>query len=227
MKRIILILLIFCFTSFSQSKDPNVILNKVKEKFNTVKDYVVDVKIKIDVEFIKAPVTEAKIYFKQPDKIHFESENFALLPKEGINFSPSALLKDNYTAVYSKEDTVDGFKTSVVKVIPLNEQSKIVLTTLWIDQKDELIRKIETTAKTGGTFSIELKYNNNFNYPLPSHMEFNFNVDRMNIPQGINSDLQEDKKRSNGEKRSGKVIIDYSNYKINEGIPDRIFEEKK
>lgn len=48
-----LIALIFVLTQFgfSQSKDPNKIINDVVTEFNRVKDYVVDVNIKIDVEF--------------------------------------------------------------------------------------------------------------------------------------------------------------------------------
>ena len=105
MKKIILFILVLTSCSFSQSKDPDIILNNVKEKFNRIKDYEVNIRIKVDVDFIKAPDSEAKIYFKQPDKIHFESENFALLPREGVNFSPMAFLKGNHTALYEKEDT--------------------------------------------------------------------------------------------------------------------------
>lgn len=90
-----LIALIFVLTQFgfSQSKDPNKIINDVVTEFNRVKDYVVDVNIKIDVEFLKVPETKAKIYFKQPDKVHLDAEGFAMLPKNGMEFSPSSLIK--------------------------------------------------------------------------------------------------------------------------------------
>jgi len=72
----------------SQTKDPDLILTRVKEAFTVIEDYEVDVHIKIDVEFLKVPEGDAKLYFKQPDKIHVESEKFALLPKL-VNDSPS------------------------------------------------------------------------------------------------------------------------------------------
>ncbi len=230
MKKIFLFVFFLALNFFSQSKNPDVILNEVKEKFSKIKDYEVNVRIKVDIDFLKAPVSEAKIYFKQPDKIHFESENFALLPKEGINFSPMALLKGNYTAIYEKEDTINRIRTSVIKVIPLNEKGNIILSTLWIDQSNDYIIKIESTTKVNGTFSLELNYNNPVDdYPLPSSMIFTFNIDRTNIPRGMygnmddkNTDIKQSMKST-----AGKVYINYSNYKVNQGIPDSVFEKSR
>src|ERR1035437_4610341 len=132
MKSIFIVILMFNGLVLSQSKDPDLILNKVKEEFTKVKDYQVDVNIIVDVDFIKVPETKAKIYFKQPDKIHFDAEGFAMLPKDGINFSPLSFLKKNYTAIYEKEENLDGHLVSVIKIIPSSERGDIVLTTLWI-----------------------------------------------------------------------------------------------
>ncbi len=225
------IILSFIFISLSlkaQTKNPDEILDKVKEEFSVVKDYQVNVNIKVDVDFLKVPDTEAKIYYKEPNKIHFESDKFALLPKEGLDFSPLGFLKEKYSAIYLKEDTVDGIKTSVVKVIPLEENSNIILTTLWIDQTKNIIRKVESTTKINGTFTVQLKYNNQIEYPLPNEMVFTFNIDKMNIPRGMSGEVESESEKEKGPKNTtGKVFITYSNYEINKGIPDKIFEEKK
>jgi outer membrane lipoprotein-sorting protein len=229
MKKLFLLLILFCCFSFAQGKDPDVILDNVKQNFDRVQDYEVNVKIKVDVDFLKVPETEAIIFFKQPDKIQFHSESFALLPKEGLNFSPLSILKGEYTAIYDREDTIDGKKTSVVKVIPLGEGGNIILSTLWIDQSANVIRKIESTTKAAGTFSINLKYDKSVNnYPLPASMIFSFNVDKMKIPKGFSGDMGSEEKNKNDDKPTkGKVYITYSNYKVNKGIPDEIFKKKK
>ncbi len=155
---------------FPQQKLADELINSVITNYNRVKDYEVDVEIKVDVDFLKVPDAKAKIYFKQPDKIRLKSEGFALLPKEGLDFSPAALVKKDYTAIYEQDVILNGKKVSMVKVIPIGEQSNIILSTLWIDPVDKVIRKVESTTKTNGTFTIELSYNESIKYPLPEKM---------------------------------------------------------
>jgi len=227
----ILFLLTFALNIISgQIKDPNTILNKVKENFNRIKNYEVDVHIKVDVNFLKIPESNAKIYFKQPDKVKIESKQFALLPKEGLYFSPGFFIGKKYTAFFGKEDTVNGYKTYVIKIIPIGNNSNIVLTTLWIDEQKYIIRKVETSTRVNGTFSIYLEYNlPGMKYPLPGKMIFTFNTERLkfhspfqgNLNKGTNSNQ---KKPGNSV---GKVIISYRNYIVNRGIPDSVFKVKK
>ena len=230
MKHLIILILILVNIGLAQSKDPNEIINNVITNFNKVNDYQVDVNIKVDVEFIKVPETKAKIYFKQPDKVHLESEGFAMLPKNGMEFSPSSLLKKDYTAIYEQDVNLNGLRTSIVKVIPLGDHGDVILSTLWIDQKNNLIQKVESTTKTNGTFSIDFTYGANINYPLPAKIVFSFNVDKMNIPATIsgetNTEKSDKKKKSSDSRTKGQVIVNYSNYIVNKGVPDSIFEKK-
>lgn len=229
--KIFIVIAITLFSAYPQTKNPDEILKKVVNAFNKVKDYEVNVSIKVDVDFVKVPDTEAKIYFKQPDKSHFESETFAMLPREGFDYSPANLLKMKHTAFYERQDTIDKFETAVVKVIPLGESNDVILSTVWVDESKSLIRKIETTTKTKGTLIIELKYEHrNLGYPLPSTMIFSFNIDRLNIPRGFNGDLSNREKQNKKDDKpttTGKVFVSYSNYKVNNGIPDTVFENKK
>ncbi len=229
MKVLILNLIVIVSAIFPQTKNPEAILNDVINNFDKVKDYQVDVNIKVDVEFLKVPETKAKIYFKQPDKIHFESDGFALLPREGLDFSPNAFLKKNYTALYEKDVNLDGINTSVVKVIPIGDEGNVILSTLWIDQQKKIIRKIESTIKTDGTFVINFYYDENFKYPLPSKIVFSFNIDQMNLPKTITNGTDTDQPKKKSKKFSsttkGQVIVTYSNYQVNKGIPDSVFKQ--
>jgi len=228
MKSVLFVILIFNGIVFSQSKDPDLILKKVKEEFSKVKDYQVDVNIKVDVDFIKVPETKAKIYFKQPDKVRFDSEGFAMLPKEGINFSPLSFLKKNYTALFQKEENIDSHPVYVIKVIPSSEKGDIVLTTLWVDQREYIIRKVESTTKSNGTFTIDLQYDEvKRDYYLPRSMIFGFNLDKMDLSRGLNSETESDSRRNIGKNTTGRVYITYSNYIVNQGIPEKMFGKKK
>lgn len=230
MKLIISLFLLVVNFGFSQSKDPNEIIDAVITNFNKVNDYKVDVNIKVDVEFMKVPETKAKIYFKQPDKVHLEADGFAMLPKNGMEFSPSSLIKKDYTAIYEQDVDLNGYKTSIVKVIPIGDQGEVILSTYWIDQSKKLIRKVESTTKTNGTFTIDFTYDDKIKYPLPSKIVFSFNMDKLNLPAtitGETSNQKSDKKNKNSDLRTkGSVIVSYSNYVVNKGIPDEIFEKK-
>ena len=96
--RILHLIILFVTLGFSQQKNPETILDDVKKEFEKIEDYQVDVKIKVDVEFLKMPEREATIFYKKPDKFHIDSENFALLPKSGLNSSPLGFLNYDYKA---------------------------------------------------------------------------------------------------------------------------------
>lgn len=228
----LLILLFITTVGFAQNQKSEDILAKVKENFGKVNDYEVNVKIRVDVNFLKVPDSQAKIYYKQPDKIKLKSEGFALLPKEGLNFSPYSFLEGDHTSILDKEQVTEGHPCYIVKVIPLGDRGDLILTTLWIDKDRYIIRKIESTTKTNGTFSIDLKYADNLKYPLPSSMVFTFNVQKMQMPKEITGDMGEEDneakdKGSANKTTTGKVYINYSDYKVNTGLSDSIFDETK
>lgn len=221
-------LLLFTLVASAQSRNPDEILGRVKERFSKVKDYEVDVKIKIDVDFLKVPDNEAKLLFKQPDKIRIKSEGFALMPKKGLNFSPLSLLSSYYTSFYERDEVIDGFNTAVIKVIPLGESPDIVLSTIWVDRKDFVIRKVESTTKLEGTFNILLNYDQKTvsDYPLPSGMTFTFDISKLAIPKGLTGDNSSERQlKKKNRMTKGNVYITYSNYKVNKGISDKEFIE--
>lgn len=225
MKKIIVLLIIFSAGLYAQNQDPEKLLTKVRQKFSAVNDYEVNAHIKVDVSFLKVPEMDAKIYFKKPDKMKLDTEGFAMLPKQAFNFSPEHLFKGDYSAIYVKQDNIQGTPVDVVKVIPNDPNSEIVLSTLWIEPGRDLIRKIESTPRRGGSFEVLFSYSGNMNYPLPSSVQFSF--DTPNAPRGMNGPGSQQQKTKTDQPKRGNVSVTYSNYKVNKGIPDSIFSEKK
>ena len=228
MKKVFLLMMIIVTANtIAQSKDPNKILDAVKQKFEKIHDYQADVNIHVDVNFIKMPDKKAVIYFKQPDKVKLHSEGFALLPKQGINFSPIQLLKGNSSAIFVRTDVIDGKKLDVIKIVPSSDTGDVVLSTVWIDEANSVISKVETIGKRSGNIAIDFKYGSN--QTLPDEVKFTFNFG--GVTEQSNS-RQEDnnpaamKQMGHGPLK-GSATLTYTNYKINKGIPDSFFTDKK
>ncbi len=224
MKYLILFLLVTKI--FSQEVDPNDLINAISEEFNKVEDYQVDATITVDVNFLKVPETKATIYFKQPDLVKMDSEGFALLPKEGLNFSPTKLLQNEFTAIYVKPEILDGANCEVIKVIPLADTAGVILSTLWIDPDLKVIRKIETTTKKAGTFEVDLFYNGDKYKNLPSEVKFIFNVENFKMPRSMTGEFDKPKDENKEDSITGEVIVKYDNYILNQGFEDSFFEEE-
>jgi len=229
--RIISLMLLLISPGFSQNTDPEIMLERVKEEFKKIENYKADITVIVDIPFIKMPERRATLYFKQPDKIHIESDGFAMLPKEGIKFSPISLFETEHSSFYEKEEKIGDINVAVIKVIPLNDKSDLVLSTLWIDPIKNLILKVESSRKPTGTFVIEFDYTEiEEGLHLPETIEFTFSVDPMMFhsrnPQEMKID--ENKQPEDSSKvKTGKVFIYYSNYKVNQGVPDSLFNADK
>jgi len=218
---------LFVTQLFAQTKEPKVLLEAVNAKFSKVKDYSADVRIKVDIDLFKVPETTAKIYFKQPDKVKMESKGFAMLPKQGLNFSPNKLLSEKYEAIYIRTEQIENISLDVIKVIPLSDTSDVLLSTFWIDSKNKVVRKIASVTKKSGEISINMKYDDSsIKYGLPTRVEFYFNAeDSPSTSQ--NQNPKEDLQKIQRGKLQGNVIVFYSNYKVNKGIPDDIFKKNQ
>jgi outer membrane lipoprotein-sorting protein len=121
---------------------------------------------------------------------------------------------------------VGSFMTTKVKLVPTNDSSEIVLSTLYIDETDEVIRKAITTTKENGTYEIEMSYGKYLSYGLPDKLTFSFNAKDYKLPKGITMEFgDEDKpKKEELKNKKGKVEITYSAYTINKGVADSVFK---
>ena len=228
--KIFVLVLVLSISVFTQKRDPEEILAKVKTEFEKVEDYQVDVQTKVDVSFLKMPDRKATIYYKKPDKFHIDSENFAMLPKSGLNFSPLGFLNYKYTAFYEREDTVKGIPASVIKVIPLEGSAEVILSTLWIDTERNIIVKVKSSRKPQGNFIVNLQYlKTSDGFWLPSSILFEFSIDGSGFPKRFGDDEEskaKEKKDDSKKVETGKVYLTYTNYKVNVGLPDSMFDQK-
>ncbi len=163
------------------------LLKKVKEKLDKVNDYTASGTMKTDVAFIKAPIGKVTVYYKKPNKFKLKKDGgISVLPKGGVTVTMNNILNEkDFVAINAGKQMVGSFMTTVVKLVPTSETSDVVLSTLYIDETDNVIRKAQTTTKENGTYEIEMSYGKYLSYGLPSKMTFSFNTKDYKMPKGV------------------------------------------
>jgi len=226
---IISFLFVLSFPLSIQAQDADAIIDEVRKKFMLVKDYEAAVKIKVDVDFVKIPEKKGTVWFRQPDQIKVKTPGFALLPKRGMNFSPNQLFTGNYTSIFAREEKLGDHLTHVIKVIPRDDQDELILATIWVDAKRKVIRKMESSSRTDGTFIMNFTYPaEERKYDLPSSIRFDFDLRKTELPIGLTGDFENTSSRTKSPKTSkGTVTVSYLNYSINEGKGDAAFRPKR
>lgn len=213
----------------ASAQDMTALVLKVKAKLDAVNDYVADGKMKTDITFIKAPVGNIKVYYKKPNKFKLKRDGgISILPKGGISINMGSIVTTNdFDVLYAGEEVVAGVKTKKVKLLPRNENSDVVLTTMYIDEANLLIKKAITTTKENGTYEIEMSYGKYSSYGLPDKVVFTFNTKDYKMPKGITMDFEDEPKKTEAEKlknKKGRVELTYSSYIINKGIDETVFK---
>ena len=229
-KLIILLLFTFHLSLFTSAQDATALVMKVKAKLDQVSDYEADGKMKTNVAFIKAPIGKVKIFYKKPNKFRLKKDGgISLLPKGGVSVNMNSLVTtDEFVVLAAGEAVVGGVKTTVVKMLPTNENSEVVLTTMYIDEANLLIKKAVSTTKENGTYEIEMSYGKFASFGLPDKVIFSFNTKNYKLPKGLTLEFEDNEKPLTEEQKlrnkKGRVEITYTNYAINKGIADTVFK---
>lgn len=228
MKNLLYLFLLFSMSLQAQKAED--LISKINAKFETIKDYSADAYIKADIPMLKILPNTAVIYFKKKDKFKIESKGITVLPKQGFTELNHFLTKKNdYIAVLGDSLVIRDRKTVLVNIIPNNSGGEMILAKIWIDVKDFIIMRSQITTKSNGTILIDYSYGDQIKYGLPSEVKFEIDVKKFKIPKSVSGDInskkKEDPKKKN--KTKGTITISLSNYKINSGLKDSIFTEKK
>ena len=227
MKKVFLTVLVFALVDQVAAQAPEELIKKITAKLEKVNDYTAKGKLKTNIVFIKAPIASVKIYYKKPDKMKIVNESgISFIPKGSVNINLAAFLSaaGNYEIVDAGKEASSGLR--ILKLLPSDENSDIVLSTLYIDDKAELIKKAKNTTRDNGTYELEMNYGKYSSYGLPDKVVFSFNTKDYKLPKGVTFDYDDGSEKKTGndlKNKKGKVEITYSEYAINKGVDDTIF----
>ncbi|MBX9892708.1 MAG: hypothetical protein K2Y12_10350 [Chitinophagaceae bacterium] len=227
MKTLMTILMISLMQMIT-AQDMTALINKVKAKMDQVNDYTAEGKMKTDVAFIKAPIGRVKVFYKKPNLFKLQRDGgISILPKGGVTVNMRSIITTNdFMALDAGEQVLNAQKLRVVKLLPNADNSDVILTTMYIDEANLLVKKAVTTTRENGTYEMEMQYGKFAGYGLPDKVVFSFNTKDYKLPKGITLEFddvdQETKNRMKGKK--GRVEITYANYEINKGIHTSVFK---
>jgi hypothetical protein len=225
------LLMLFLLPAFTgRAQDANELIKKVKEKLALVNDYQAEGVMKTDVSFMKVPESKVTIYYKKPDKFKIKKQDgISIVPKGGGNINLASLFEgNNYTAVPAGKGNVNGSPVTIVKLLPLDEKSDVVVSTLYIDEKEALVKKAIITTRENGTYEMEMQYGKYTSRGLPDTITFLFATKDYKLPKGLAFDYdageQQPKANTSAGNQKGKIQISYTNYIINKGIASDVFK---
>lgn len=229
----LLIMCLFANTASAQSDTATIVFNKLRSRLNAINDYVADVKVKIDVSFMKIPPLSGKLYFKAPDKMKLERNGgISILPKKNANMTLNSMLPTGATTVIDAgNEMLNGKQVRVIKVIPHEDAGQIVLTKIWVDEVNNLALRTETTTRDNGTVKMDLFFDKYQSKGLPDKVVIHLDVKEYKLPKGVTMDYDTEQIAATNAKdtkknKKGKIEIFYLNYELNKGIKDEFFAEK-
>jgi hypothetical protein len=228
-KAIVFLWLMFLSVPVLFAQEIDLLVSKAKTKIGQVNDYVASGRMKTNVAFLKVPVANIKIYFKKVNKLKIKSEKgISFIPKGAVSINMSNILGEkNYTIIDAGTEMIGSTAVRIAKLLPVDDNSEVVLSTVYIDPLNNLIRRAKTTTKENGTFEMEMTYGKFSEFGLPDKIIFSFNTKDYKLPKGVTFDFDdgtEQKKKPEIKNKKGRAEIDFNNYIINKGVSDEVFQ---
>lgn len=214
--------------SVSQAQDISQLVESVKAKLSKVNEYEARGKMKTNVTFLKVPVADITVFFKKPNKIKIKSDKgVSFIPKGAVSINTGSLLEGtDYTIIDGGKEKINGQELRIARLLPNNENSEIVLSTIYIDPVNLVIKKARTTTRENGTYELEMSYGKYSSYGLPDKLIFSFNTKDYKLPKGVTFDFDDGSNPAPQPKsgpKKGRAEISFSSYKINQGISETAF----
>jgi len=232
-KRIALPLMIIWMSSSliqaQQKLEPGPLFYQMRDKLSKVQDYVAEVRMKIDVSFMRVPLLTGTLYFKAPGKLKLERNGgISVMPQKSISLSIDKMMPSgNVTVLDAGTEELGNIHTRILKVIPDGE-TDIVLAKIWVDESRLLALQTETTTRDQGTIRTELSYGKYADLALPDRIVFIMDLKEYKLPKGVTMDYDDGAPASlpsafKGVAKKGRIEIRYLNYKVNVGLSNTLF----
>jgi outer membrane lipoprotein-sorting protein len=214
-----------------KSQDVNTLLAKVKLNIDKVNEYEASAHMITNVTFLKVPDADVKVYFKKPNKLKIKNEKgISFVPKGAVSINLNNILSGaKYTAIDAGKDKIGATVVRVIKLLPEDDNADVVLSTVYVDETNLVIRRAKTTTRANGSYQLEMSYGKYAAYGLPDKIIFSFDTKDYKLPKGVTFDFDDGTQNSRtaadkAKAKNGSAEITFSSYLINKGVPDDVFK---
>jgi len=203
------------------------ILRKVEQQVERVKDYIVTLDVVVDMECVKVPPMHATMYYKKPDKVHFDAKGFTMLPRESMGLQFGRLTQQY--AVDTVQQSGKGSQASYRLVLhPRDERSTIRRLLLWINGSRWTPDSLQIPQPDGRLMRADFTYGNVQEFWLPTELVVRFALGAHDTTASapVNPFAPSDpasRPAQRGSQRTGTVTVRYTGYRVNTGLGDEVF----
>ncbi len=232
------LLLLFPATSPAQARpDPRQVFTELARPYRNLNDYTVRIRAKADMPTMRIPDFAVTLYFKKPDRFHIETRSFAPLPRNSGLFNPFQFDPAKNLIDYQRTENLDGARADLYRVEPRDRKSPVRHFTVWIGGSPGRVLQVESLSIRGTRAMVKLSYRNveqaSGAWLLPDKVHVH-----LTFPEGAPgpdawSLNTKDNPVSGGMRRldevtgEGDLDLTYSDWQVNTGLDDRLFEKAR
>jgi len=207
--RLIIAAAVLLVTAAGAAPSPQWVLGKASANFAAVRDYSADADVTVKSQTVHIPKSRVRILFKKPDRVRVESrDGFAMLPRQGIFAGdPLAGIRGHANFKFAGVRNLSGASCFVLSGVQKNDGGQVKYTA-WIERKSWLPRRIVTESGQGSA-SVNLWYTRvGKGCFMPSRTLAKI------LPPSLGGRASKD---------PAIIEVKFSNYKVNTGIDDKVF----
>jgi outer membrane lipoprotein-sorting protein len=220
-----------------QGPDPRQVFTGLVKPYRDLNDYTVRIHATVNMPTIRIPDFSAILYFKKPDSFHIETRSFAPIPRDSGVFNPFQFDPAKNLITYIRTENLNGEKTAVFRVEPLAPKAPIRYYHVWVGGEPLRIQQVESFSIKGTKGQVTFTYRT-----VEQGLEKWLLPDKVHVhlifPEGMqNADTSffstRDNPVSSGMRRlddvsgEGNVDISYSEWRINAGLDDSLFQKDR
>lgn len=187
-------------------------LLQIKEQLQQIQSYTANVTFDVDISFINMPKKEAIIYFEKGEKLRFDSDDFVLIPKKGLDLSLNQLFEQSFITVDRGTETIEGKSYKVLNVIPTDSKADFSIAKLFLDTGNKRIQSFEVSTKNEGVYRVAFQFES-VKKILPDKVKVSFELEKVSLPfnfMGKDTEINRKEMRQDGTKEGAIYLtIDY------------------